>query len=293
MSSYLSSGKGGIFSVEDDVDDETFLAGSRTGNTGFQSSDAYSSKPSYPVNGSSSFQYNGMSAEQERIQALLRKKAEVERRTLESSAKSLSLLRETEQVGTETAEELLRQREQLELTERRIDDINNTLRFSQKHINGIKSVFGSLKNYIKGNKNDPKMNPTSAIGKVPELTEDADTAASRSSLRAYVQQDQTITKPENHPGLRIRGLYSDEVEDDPWQRKVQAQKADVNVEAILDSNLDEMASSISRLKGLALDLGDEIEQQNDLIDNIMVKTDKADFSINRQQKEINRLLKKK
>lgn len=293
MSSYLSSGKGGIFSVEDDVDDETFLAGSRTGNTGFQSSDAYSSKPSYPVNGSSSFQYNDMSAERERIQALLQKKAEVERRTLESSAKSLSLLRETEQVGTETAEELLRQREQLELTERRIDDINNTLRFSQKHINGIKSVFGSLKNYIKGNKNDPKMNPTSAIGKVPELTEDADTAASRSSLRAYVQQDQPITKPENHPGLRIRGLYSDEVEDDPWQRKVQAQKGDVNVEAILDSNLDEMASSISRLKGLALDLGDEIEQQNDLIDNIMVKTDKADFSINRQQKEINRLLKKK
>ena len=88
-------------------------------------------------------------------------------------------------------------------------------------------------------------------------------------------------------------MYSDEVEDDPWQRKVQAQKGDVNVEAILDSNLDEMASSISRLKGLALDLGDEIEQQNDLIDNIMVKTDKADFSINRQQKEINRLLKKK
>lgn len=37
-----------------------------------------------------------------------------------------------------TIQELLRQREQLERTEKRLDDINNTLRFSQKHIQGIK-----------------------------------------------------------------------------------------------------------------------------------------------------------
>lgn len=36
------------------------------------------------------------------------------------------------------AQELIRQREQLERTEKRLDDINNTLRFSQKHIQGIK-----------------------------------------------------------------------------------------------------------------------------------------------------------
>jgi synaptosomal-associated protein 29 len=35
-------------------------------------------------------------------------------------------------------QELVRQREQLERTEKRLDDINNTLRFSQKHIQGIK-----------------------------------------------------------------------------------------------------------------------------------------------------------
>jgi hypothetical protein len=35
-------------------------------------------------------------------------------------------------------QELLRQREQLERTEKRLDDINSTLRFSQKHIQGIK-----------------------------------------------------------------------------------------------------------------------------------------------------------
>jgi hypothetical protein len=34
--------------------------------------------------------------------------------------------------------ELLHQREQLENTESRLDEINNTLRFSQKHISSIK-----------------------------------------------------------------------------------------------------------------------------------------------------------
>lgn len=34
------------------------------------------------------------------------------------------------------------QREKLERTEKQLDDINSTLRFSQKHINGIKvSIF--------------------------------------------------------------------------------------------------------------------------------------------------------
>lgn len=35
-------------------------------------------------------------------------------------------------------QELLKQREQLERTDKRLDDINETLRFSHKHIQGIK-----------------------------------------------------------------------------------------------------------------------------------------------------------
>lgn len=37
-------------------------------------------------------------------------------------------------VGLATAEELTRQKEQLLLTEQRLDDINSTLRNSEKHI---------------------------------------------------------------------------------------------------------------------------------------------------------------
>lgn len=66
-----------------------------------------------------------------------------------------------------------------------------------------------------------------------------------------------------------------------------------NISAMLDANLQEMATSISRLKGLATDLSQEIDTQNDLIDNISNKTEKADINIQRQNKDMQRILKKK
>lgn len=53
-----------------------------------------------------------------------------------------------------------------------------------------------------------------------------------------------------------------------------------------------MYSNISVLKGLATDLSREIDDQNDLIDNITNKAEIADLTINKQNKEIQRLLKK-
>jgi len=44
--------------------------------------------------------------------------------------------------------------------------------------------------------------------------------------------------------------------------------------------------------GLALGLGGEIDSQNDLVENILGKADKADINMERQNKEINRILKK-
>ena len=90
------------------------------------------------------------SSAEEQIQSLKEKQREIENRTVQSTERSISILRDTEQIGISTAEELARQREQLEKTDKRLDEINATLRFSQKHINSIKSVFGSLKNFVSG-----------------------------------------------------------------------------------------------------------------------------------------------
>lgn len=115
---------------EDDVDDETFLRNSRR-NQG-------NSQPSFD----------------EQIQNFQERRKEIENRTVQSTERSINILRDSEQIGIATAEELMRQREQLERTDKRLDEINASLRFSQKHINGIKSVFSSLKNYMSGKSGD-------------------------------------------------------------------------------------------------------------------------------------------
>jgi synaptosomal-associated protein 29 len=53
-----------------------------------------------------------------------------------------------------------------------------------------------------------------------------------------------------------------------------------------------MCTSLTRLKGLAEGLGEEIESQNEMLDRLTDKTDTADFTITRQNKDMNKLLKK-
>ena len=64
----------------------------------------------------------------------MEKRREIENRTLESSERSLGLLYESERAGAATAEELHRQKEQLKRTEERLDDINSTLKTSERHL---------------------------------------------------------------------------------------------------------------------------------------------------------------
>lgn len=84
------------------------------------------------------------------VQSFLERRRQIEENTIQSSEQSLRILQDSQQIGIATAEELARQREKLEKTDKNLDEINNTLISSQKHINGIKSVFSSLKNYMSG-----------------------------------------------------------------------------------------------------------------------------------------------
>ncbi|KAK5638544.1 hypothetical protein RI129_012839 [Pyrocoelia pectoralis] len=231
--------------AEDDVDDETFLRNSR-------------------------HSYNTPTFEEQK-QSFLERKQEIEDRTIKSSERSISLLRDSEQVGIATAEELMRQREQLESTDRRLDEINQTLRFSQKHINGIKSVFSSLKSYISG-RNDS----SPSISSGSSNTQTTNSTIIENKVAEY-------DRYENHPTTRLRNP-----EPDTYTQGSSSK----NFSARLDANLQEMHSSISKLKGLASGLSYEIDSQNDLIRDIIDKTDVADVTISKQNKEMNRILQK-
>lgn len=242
---------------DDDVDDETFLRNAR--------------RPQASTNPFEQQQLNY----QQRIK-------DIEERTLESSNRSLGLLRETENVGVATAEELARQREQLENTNKQLDDINTTLRFSQKHLNGLKSVFGGLKNYISGQRDLKQQQSLSTVQSTATLADKLNSPTS-----SYAQPQMTADERyDSHPTTRLRM-------DENYYSAAKPKQAANNFNKQLDKNLDEMAGSLSRLKGLAIDLHEEIDDQNDLIDDITNKVENVDVKIGKQNKEINRLLGKK
>lgn len=211
-----------------------------------------------------------VSPEERHRQILLRKK-EIEERTLDSSNRSLALLYESEKVGEETGKELHRQKEQLLRTEERLEDINSTLTQSERHLNGIKSVFGGLKNYLFAKSNSlphpPTNQPPAIQTKLPANPPMKQEQSRRIDLRE-----------EDHPALRSKGL-------------VQV-KEDSSPDAILDRNLDEMAMGLSRLKGLALDLNSELEEHDDILTRLDDKASRAGCKVDKQNKDMSKLLKK-
>lgn len=241
---------------DDDVDDETFL------------------KNSTRSRGTNPFEEQQLSYQD--------KARNIEERTLASSNRSLGLLYETEQVGMATAEELARQREQLDNTNKQLDDINQTLRFSQKHLNGLKSIFGGLKNYIAGQKD---MQPPPSATPKPTLGDKLQSPTS--SYNQFIQK-QSPTSSQYGGGGGDGGMASNN-----GNEPTSLTSSGSNFNKQLDKNLDEMAGSLSRLKGLAIDLHSEIDDQNDLIDNITTKVENVDAKMGKQNKEINRLLGKK
>lgn len=254
---YLSDPKNPFFSLEeDDVDDETFLKNA-------------------PVRSTPTERYQNFDNTLRQQSTLLQRKKEIEERTIQSSERSVSLLRDSEQIGVATAEELIRQREQLQRTEKRLDDINNTLRFSQKHIQGIKSVFGSLKNYLSGKSLDApipsiKLSESSSSGSV--------TSPALSNTLDQVQSNAN----ESNTSIKVK-------ETNDLQN---VKSSNDRVTKVLEQNLNEMSGSLARLKSLAIGLSEEIDSQNDMIDNISDQTEKADILLHQQNKDMLHLLKK-
>ncbi|KAH8405737.1 hypothetical protein KR215_007792 [Drosophila sulfurigaster] len=230
-------------------------------------------------------------------QAYAEKRREIEQRTLDSTQKSLGLLYETEEVGKATAVELARQREQLEKTSNQLDEINATLRFSQRHLNGLKSVFGGLKNYLSGNRDQPPTATGSPTGSKAsqETNSNINVAgggfgAEAGAVGGYKPREamSPTERYDNHPVSRLRDDSSAALQ----RQATQQQRASNPFQQQLDSNLGEMCDNLSRLKNLAIDMSSEIDSQNVLLDNMNDKVECVNFKMEKQKKDINLMLKK-
>lgn len=259
---------------DDDVDDMTFLK----------------SRPSNYVLGNGN---KSTPSDQEyalKRQQLLEERRRIEERTLQSAKASVALVYESEKVGVSTAEELVRQGEKLQNIDSNLDSMNSTMRMTQKHITSMKSLFGGIKNYFSKTPNDPPpsslTSSRSSGGIVPSRPNHYQSKLGE-TIEAISSNDTSHTQ--NHPSFARKAMSFDD-ESQPDASKPPSRSKEI--EKALDNNLDELGLGLGRLKNLAIGLGSEIEEQNDMIERIMSKEERAEETMSYQNRQMRQILKK-
>lgn len=187
---------------------------------------------------------------------------QVENDSVESTQRALRSLNEAQETGTKTAAELVRQGEQLNNVDQKLDDVDQTLTATQKNINQIKSIFGGFKNRFMGSgsnsaKSTEKFNKDRQINQKEIKRTLADTSSKSANKIAEKPQFETITGSDR--------------------------------EKELNGNLDAMSSGLKNLNSLALDMKFELERQNPLIERITDKSDRTHTKIDAQDKQMARI----
>ncbi|KAK9506373.1 hypothetical protein O3M35_008325 [Rhynocoris fuscipes] len=194
---------------------------------------------------------------------------EIEENTLKSTQRTLAQIKETEIIGITTAEELIHQREQLEKASTQLDQVSDALKFSQKQIQGIKGIFSGIKSFFTIKSTFPKKK---SLVQEP-LTE------SKSELSTLLDKSINV-KTELHPALKLTDKYCNNNNDEAHQSNKE----------LINRNVEDVLKSVKKLKVLATGLGNEIDEQNEIIDDIIGKTEIVDITLVKQNREIHKIL---
>lgn len=178
-----------------------------------------------------------------------------ENESLESTARALRMLNETEEVGIKTASELNAQGEQLRNIDSKLDEVDHTLSATQKNINSMKSMFSGF-----FSRNKDKKAPA-------KKQQSAETLTSSNSTGKLMKGGDVNPKPEF---AVITG--SDREQE-------------------MNSNLDQMSQGLSRLGDLAKGMSFELDRQNPMLDRLQTKTEKNHVRIDAQNDQMKKLLK--
>lgn len=213
--------------------------------------------------------------------------AETKERTTKSLSNCKNLIYESEVVSRGALEDLAIQREKLDRTESGLDSINAMNRVTQKHLNNMRSWFGGIKSLFydasKDNnalKNEIKgMSKSSTIANFPYGSPVSSSGAN--PVGSIISTDYSSTSGRSAGPSNLNSGFS----------KPSLAKANEPVDDF-DNDLAEVGMGLGKLKELAMQLGDEIGEQNDQLDRITDKTDRAGDSIKHQNRHMQQLLKK-
>lgn len=105
--------------------------------------------------------------------------------------------------------ELVRQGEQLNNVEQKLDQVNQDMKTTQKHLNNIKSVFGGIKNWWSGKKEAQAVEKRSRESTLQENISGQPPASSADHPALRVRKEDSFTHQE---AAASRGAHWDQYE---------------------------------------------------------------------------------
>lgn len=209
---------------------------------------------------------------------LLVQQTKLEDSMLGSTRRAIALLTESEEVGTKSAAELVEQGQALERISKKLDEADDTLSETQQNITALRSPLAGF-----GSKLLSKLSP-----KRKHLARGSGKAA-ESPLEKYLSSgasgDNFHGSTASLPVLPSAG-GSDQAIGNIQQSGISAREVEI------EGNLDTMSKYLCGLKDLAVNMGQEIDRQNEFIVGIKESSEKVDVKIAAQRDALQKILKK-
>ncbi|KRZ62829.1 Phosphomevalonate kinase [Trichinella nativa] len=201
--------------------------------------------------------------------------------SLASTGRSLKALQESEDIGFATAQDLIVQGEKLHKVDKKLGDIQSTTKQTQRHLNSVKSLFGNIRNYFNKDKPLPKASEEEPVEK---------SVRNGTNLQSTVQRikDDSTGIFSDNPGTIGSNEYKPTLADSTRQMIEGTRWGSMNQE--IEGNLGLMENNLLRLKELGIALGEEVQQQNELIDRVARKADKTNMVVDDQNRQMRRIL---
>lgn len=182
---------------------------------------------------------------------------------------SLVQLNQSKEIGIATFEELEKQGEKIKKAEHDIETIEQHNKQAEKHLRGIRSIFGSIINRFT----------------TTNYSEDDENRDSQSiSIQTNTTTDTKFNNisPSNNSFSDADLIQGYDVDSEILREQIHEQ----------DEMLDEISSVLHQLNSMAKDMNTEILHQYERLENLSENVDKQNRTINKHNKEIHKLLRK-
>jgi hypothetical protein len=200
------------------------------------------------------------------LQAILTETRQVQQDTLQSSRNAVKTLQETIVVADKTRDELEAQGQQLHKIGATAEQADENAQTSYDRARELHKYKGwlpfSVKQWFTGGKK--KDADSEYVSKQKQLDREAEKLA-KAQAKAQAKRDGHSGADEAVPGTRPTG---DQVEEE------------------IDDNLDEMSRGLDHLKGVGLNMQDEIARQNVDIEHIKATTEHTDYVLGSANRKI-------